>query len=312
MKLILHIGATKTGSSALQTALSKGETTLAREGVLYSAQGRVSHAHHLLIAAIHPSAHRLHENDLPADREAWFRHTTGAILEEARSRGCDRVVLSSEYCWGVFPTTVYRSLGDAFAGLDVEIILFLRRPDDWAVSSYLQAVKSGSLGTFEDWLAKTSRRPASGFNFLSVIEHWKKKIGAKKVTAIPYEVALFRTVTSAFCRAVGIPEMALPASDAIVNPSPDKGAVQRLLHINRSNLPTSVKAAERSAELSEAFIWGTRAPFDVDPIIRADIMERFGRPYWLALARYGGPHRSVARRVPPDDAGSPMKPGTTR
>lgn len=49
MRLVLHIGNHKTGSTAIQTALSNSYKHLVSNGILYPKAGRARNAHHNLV-----------------------------------------------------------------------------------------------------------------------------------------------------------------------------------------------------------------------------------------------------------------------
>jgi len=75
MKITVHIGSTKTGSSALQMHLAQAREGLREFGVLYPEFGTKSNAHHVLFAAAHPGAWGMHKDVLAVnedDRFAYF------------------------------------------------------------------------------------------------------------------------------------------------------------------------------------------------------------------------------------------------
>ncbi|HJK96224.1 MAG TPA: hypothetical protein RMF84_03335, partial [Polyangiaceae bacterium LLY-WYZ-14_1] len=92
MRLVLHIGSTKTGSSALQTTLyRRREEVLAAARALYPAHGVVptAGAHHLLAAALHPNAWRMHADMIGEDRAAFFANTAAAIRAQVEATGAE-------------------------------------------------------------------------------------------------------------------------------------------------------------------------------------------------------------------------------
>ncbi len=250
-RVVIHIGSTKTGSSALQTALFKRRDELSGVGVHYSKlgvhfgpDGVPSGAHHLLSAAIHPGAWRMHMGDIPEDRTGYFTQTAAQIMADATAENAHTVVLSSEYWWGSFPVPMYRAVAAAFAPARFEVVAFVRRQDEWAMSSYLQAVKSGEKRDFRDWAERALFKSGSGLNYFRVINRWAYLTHAQAVHVLRYQ-DVKENVFAAFCETIGADvDRTIPV--ARVNPSPSAEGVQMLLEINRSDLPDDEKRAERA------------------------------------------------------------------
>ena len=258
MRLVLHIGSTKTGSSALQATLYARRAALHEVGVHYPTHGVSAGAHHLLAAAIHPGAWRMHAHELPEDRDAYFRTTAAAILREARSAGAHTTLLSSEYLWGSLAPEIYKAFRDGFAGVDFEIVAYVRRQDEWATSSYMQAVKSGEPRDFATWFQATLMRLNSGLHYFRVINRWAWFLGAAKVHVLRYE-DVRANVYAALCDTLGIDvDTTLPPSR--VNPSPSVEGVELLLSINRSDLSVEAKRRERERVMRSYKADGVSAP----------------------------------------------------
>jgi len=242
-RVILHIGSTKTGSSALQSCLYERRRALAEAGVLYSERGIAASAHHLLAGSIHPGAWRMHAGDLPEDREAYFMEQADAIKAQAAVMGSHTIVLSSEYFWGSYDPSVYRQFAAGFAGHPIEIVAFVRTPDEWTMSSYLQAVKSGESRDFDEWFSAVIHRWYSGIHAFRVIHRWDCFVSASKVSVVRYAEAK-RNVYDAFCKVIGADvDTAMPPK--VVNPSPSPEGYRLLLELNRSDMPDADKANER-------------------------------------------------------------------
>lgn len=247
-RVIIHIGSTKTGSSALQATLFQRREELAAAGGHYSAHGVAAGAHHLLAASIHPGAWRMHRAELPQEQADYFAPTAAAIREEAAAAGAHTLILSTEYWWGSFPPAMYKAIREAFGPAAFEIVAFVRRQDEWAMSSYLQAVKSGETRDFAEWAQKAVMRPGSGLNYFRVINRWAYFLDAK-VHVLRYQDTK-DNVYAAFCRTVGL-KVDTDVAPARVNPSPTAEGVAALLTINRSDLPEAEKAAARSRAMQE-------------------------------------------------------------
>ena len=243
VRVVLHIGSTKTGSSALQAALHERRADLASIGAHYSASGVAAGAHHVLAASIHPGAWRMHADALPEDRDAYFASTVATIKEEAAALGAHSILLSSEYFWGSFPAQLYKRFAEAFRPATFEVVAFVRRPDEWVASSYLQAVKSGEHRPFNEWFEHVMGRWTSGLQYFRVINRWNYFLGAEKVHVLRYADTK-ANVYKAFCDALELqPDTTAPIRS--VNPSPSAESVGLLLAINRSEMDDAEKAAQR-------------------------------------------------------------------
>ncbi len=249
MRVIIHIGATKTGSSALQHYLHKNSSRLAQDGVCYPDVGVASGAQHLIAAALHPSAFRLHSNELPDPlgvRQARFAEMMQQALATARASNAHTLVLSSEYLWGVFSEPFYAAWMTNLQGCDVSIYAVLRRPDQWLQSSYLQALKFGQDLDFGPWF-DTIQAPARGADHAAVLKGWQAGTGGGKIHLRSYEDLLARdAVFSDFLELVGVAAADVPVRAAgQVNPSPSEDAMKLMLEINQSNLPDAAKGKVR-------------------------------------------------------------------
>ncbi len=242
-RIVLHIGSTKTGSSALQSTLFERRDALAKAGVLYSMSGVAASAHHVLAASIHPGAWRMHVNDLPEDRSAYFDEQCAAIKAEAAAMDAHTIVLSTEYFWGSFEPSIYHRVRDAFEGYPIEVVAFVREPDEWVMSSYLQAVKSGESRDFDDWFSVAINRWHSGIHCFRVIHRWDLLLKAQKTHVVRYADAR-KNVFKAFCEVVGI-DVDTSLLPKVVNPSPSPEGYRLLLELNQSDLPDGDKASER-------------------------------------------------------------------
>lgn len=146
MKLLLHIGQAKTGSSYVQSALSLAASgdrdALATAGVAYpiapeiageAAKGRISSG-----------------NFWPRDG------ALEAVIAAGRATGLPALLISSEAIFGQIAQAESRFL-EALRGLcpdaELRVLCYLRDPLDHAVSGYQQRVKRGGFaGTLADTL----------------------------------------------------------------------------------------------------------------------------------------------------------------
>ncbi|MEM8663114.1 MAG: hypothetical protein AAGF49_03195 [Pseudomonadota bacterium] len=286
MRIVIHIGATKTGSSALQAMLYEQRHTLAQAGILYSEAGVVSGAHHLFAAALHPGAWRLHANDLPEDRDAYFKEAAARMLTEAKDTGAHTILISSEYFWGSFSADVYQRIAEAFSPATFEIVAFVRRQDDWVLSSYLQAVKNGEARGLQGWMPMVSRW-YGGLHYYRVIKRWSHFLKTDDIHVVRY-ADVKGDVLGALCRTARF-DVALKNGAKLVNPSPSARSLEQLLAVNGSELAPDEKALERARIMREQRQENGDRPVlsdaDLDAIVRAALpSDRL-----LGRAYLGGP-----------------------
>lgn len=154
MKFFIHIGSPKAGSSALQTLCARSRPLLAASGIHFPAgtpydedcmlAGRIS-AGNTLHLAKHIRYGRW------AAAEKWLR----SAGDEARARGCEHVLLSSEWLLeALSPDGRLTELTRRLAELgehSVEFLLVLRDPVGQFISLYKHRAKRGTTGSIDEW-----------------------------------------------------------------------------------------------------------------------------------------------------------------
>jgi hypothetical protein len=145
-KVVLHIGAGKTGSSAIQSALARNQDMLRSAGIAYPDHAALE------------SARRGETTSGNLDPENWFE---GQVVPAARAeQDCATILFSNENLFYRFDEflAAHAAYADEF---DFEIILFVREPFEKLNSAYQQLVKrkgyAGTLGEFADHDADTQR-----------------------------------------------------------------------------------------------------------------------------------------------------------
>lgn len=136
MRVVLHIGTNKTGTSALQGYLLSNPPTLQEANLIYPQAGRTTPdapAHHRLAYAVGQAPHQ-------AD------YFVSELSEEAANSDADGVFLSSEVFHTVNPAPLISSFREA--GHTIEVICAVRNHVDYFSSWYRQTVKS-EVSTFD-------------------------------------------------------------------------------------------------------------------------------------------------------------------
>lgn len=172
MKIFLHIGLHKTGSTAIQSFLNKNRSLLlSKHKILYPNAGLHTVAHHL-------AAWSLWE---PSKRNSWaaeigFSETAeqvfGSIIQEAKDENAEAIILSSEEFSSVYAFSIPK-LASLLKGYEVELIVYLRRQDEYLESSYGQAVKDYTCKTTVDFYSWLHERNFKVLDYHDYLSKWQ-------------------------------------------------------------------------------------------------------------------------------------------
>lgn len=141
MRLWLHIGLPKTGTTFLQTTLLKNRAALLEQGILYPMAGLVS-AGHMLFAPGVLSEQRKQLSDVSRLLDRARPELWDALAEEVREANPNSVILSTEYFTEAENLIALKRLCDKVTA-NVAVIVYLRRQDDYVEAGWSQAVKAG-------------------------------------------------------------------------------------------------------------------------------------------------------------------------
>ncbi|WP_430450443.1 hypothetical protein [Rhodophyticola sp.] len=146
--VILHVGAHKTGTTALQSTFYQNRGTLARAGVIYPDTNWYHYGHHRLAFALLGRRDQ-DKGDVPVLSDEL--DALNAVI--ARADKDARIFVSSEELLALPPEAV-QHLKDGIACDDIRVLAVVRRPDELLLSIYNQSMKS-PLNKF--------RKPLQGF-----------------------------------------------------------------------------------------------------------------------------------------------------
>jgi hypothetical protein len=150
MRVVLHIGMTKAGSSALQAGLFAVRKQLMDCGVFYPVRGRARNSHMLLLSGLVPPER------LPRGLRHLHGDNTGAIEEdmkgwlldlqaEIRARRPQTLVLSEEFLFYVVEQEAQITLRDrlrSLGGHTIDVVVYIRRPSEHYLASIQQLLKA--------------------------------------------------------------------------------------------------------------------------------------------------------------------------
>ena len=179
-QFILHIGDSKTGTSALQWFLLSNRDELARHGYSYH-------------------EHAIGNNDISSGNAVELAvNLRDAHFEQAReaadglwNQPGGQVILSSEHL-GILSDDHVERLADYFPG--ARIVVYLRRQDSAVLSRYNQTVKRHDQRVpFEVWASRglhnTNRYDLLAY--ISLLSRWSRPFGKDNLIVRPYERTQF-------------------------------------------------------------------------------------------------------------------------
>jgi hypothetical protein len=237
-KVILHIGAEKTGTSAIQRFLAENRPALALQGWFYpSVPGGENHEKLTAYAERDERVDGFRTGlgiastaDIAPFRER-FEAELLAEIEQNPSRG---IIFSNEHCSSRLTTPEeverLRALIARFSD-DVTIVVYLRRQDEFMLSTYSTHIKSGWTGK----LALPTGAPVEArYDYEKLLDRWVAAFGREKIVPRVYERTQLEggDAVTDFLRAAGLEQTADMELPARPNPSLDIRAVEFLRRLN--------------------------------------------------------------------------------
>jgi hypothetical protein len=204
MKILLHIGQSKTGTSAIQDFLTLNRTRLQKAGVVYpmpKANGlTIDVGHHNAVADS-----LLGVSSYPfLNAEAYFDQ----FYAQCRQIGAERMILSGEHFWGGHPRLwdvpddptywiSYRKklehLASHLRGHEVSILVYLRPQADWLASVISHNVSFGWVPLKGSVVTNLYKSDLQHFNlhkpalrYCTLLDAWSEIVSPAAIVAIPY------------------------------------------------------------------------------------------------------------------------------
>lgn len=152
VKLTLHVGTAKTGTSSLQAALHGHPKVLQRAGFVYPRPPKAKNNHNILSVLCQSEDRFAREFFQRGDTPAAVRQTAdmawASILKQIRTAKASRVILSGEYFYGLNADEAGR-LGDLLRPEfdEIELVAYVRDP----ASYYLSLIQQRSRGAAGLW-----------------------------------------------------------------------------------------------------------------------------------------------------------------
>ena len=181
-KLLIHSGLPKTGTTTIQLHCALNRQVLARNGWLYPQAGRQWNAHHTFGNFFRSEGKKL----------AWIREADPAkvrrMLERERAEsGADNVIISSE---SLFHINSLRKLAQYFPDYEINMLVYLRRQDEWLESVYRQQLRGGAVFTDRH---SYLRQVQSSLDYDRVLGEWESVLGVDHICVRSFEPKFFET-----------------------------------------------------------------------------------------------------------------------
>lgn len=301
-RVIIHIGTTKTGSSALQYYFTIRRDALADNGALYYLPlHRYVHWHgqsngdYLLGLA---------QSKADIEQDPFFlsnlEEDSKNIKEE--SAPFDTIIFSEETLWGktIFVNGFWSSLKECLTVLcggnvEIVIIVYLRRQDEWAFSSWRQEAKSretSRIMQFKEYAFDSTA--CLVMDYAKGLKSLEEVFGKNNVIVRPYNRSNFYggTIYQDFLHYAQITEKTDPSIPrAVVNPSITLEAAEAAMFIRQGPQSSDFNIFELSsaAKLYSCLYPATLPTYPLSYADRTKLIElyREGNDY-ISNAYFGG------------------------
>ncbi len=199
--VFLHIGLPKTGTTALQSFLRANDVALARNGICFPDLGLyypgiiANRNAHFLIASYDTIPNAM---SFTPQEEYYTALDRLAVLSEAY----EKILLSDELIWRIcnqhsdFLPTVKQDL--ASRGMDLKVIVYLRRQDEFVQSRYRQRIKAGETFSFYEFL-DTLRQNNYPLDFYDSLNKISGAIGKDNLIIRIYEKSQYEGFGHTLC-----------------------------------------------------------------------------------------------------------------
>lgn len=175
MKIYIHIGTHKTGSTSIQNVLFNNRQKLIDKGFYYP---RVVDNH----TGQHHLAWMLAENNFD-EASSYLK----GEVSNAEALGCESIILSSEefeFLGSSERISFFKNFGE------VSIVVMLRRQDDFLEAEYNQSVKMPTVRYSKDiFHFYVEKNFSSRMNYAHILQNWKKVYDESSLQIISYDLA---------------------------------------------------------------------------------------------------------------------------
>jgi len=227
VKLQLHVGTEKTGSSYLQKLCARNREFLRENGIWFPDAGRFEKQ--LQRGTISSGNARDLARHIQSFDWAAVSSWISTRANDAEAKGCGRLLLSHEL---IFAAMSHEGAVEQFqrvageAGIsDISCLMMIRDPVDHALSLYKHRAKGGKAGAVERWITQGYPLPSQLAKFLRQIDSSAVRLQLRK-----YEKSTGAIVTAFFHDWL---EVSTPPNhiESLVNPSLSLSELALIRHV---------------------------------------------------------------------------------
>lgn len=205
--LYLHVGWSKTGTSAIQSKIQKQHDDFLEKGILYPQSLQwPDHSHHPFALSFRGSG--AYQSDMTPPQ------ALEALRVEMEGSSAESVLISSELSPFYFNNPKFKEFARQYFD-NVKVVFTVRSQSELLLSLFNQLVKDPNV-RYGASLFALAMRNIHWLNFHQNIKQWGDEVGTKNVTVIPYSSSVVDDFFSAFNVPVKYEE---PEKSRTVNPS---------------------------------------------------------------------------------------------
>jgi hypothetical protein len=211
---LIHIGAHKTGTTAIQVAMASARDDMAAHGAYYP-KGPYRRR---------KASWALGLPGKPSGRTFPIRHWE-QLVSEVRDAGASRVCVSDENFARAGESVVARIVSE-LGGPEVRVVAVARRLDKLLPSIWQERVKSGHSGDFEAWLRRVLGDDPDdrerwdvwqGHDLVGLVERWTRFVDPERFTLVIGDEADRDQLFRVFSEMLGLPPGVLTADPSRSN-----------------------------------------------------------------------------------------------
>jgi len=174
MKLYLHIGIEKTGSSFIQSSFAKNREYLKCNEIWFPRGG--NRENDMLEGRVSPGNARDLHNALKSEDYKQVENLLQTFKSETLNRNCNALLLSNELLLEVLSKkSVWQEFLKILNALEIKlesVLLILRDPVNQALSLYKHRAKNGNIAALPEWLEQSYKYHESLNNFKEILSEY--------------------------------------------------------------------------------------------------------------------------------------------